>query len=1341
MTRLFPLRVRERVDILLLAAVSFLPTVLVSDGTYNADTKLYLTTNVGRLMARSRYAWDPSQFAGYVQHQAVGYLWPMGPFYWLCNASRLPPWFAQRLWVATLFFVASCGVRGLLRHFNMSSKAALVAALAYQFSPYVLAYQSRTSAMLLPWCGLPWIVLAVDRGLRSRSWREPALIALIVATIGGINATSLLMIAVAPMLQIVSYWRENRDKSAIIARFVSVTTGLCFLSSAWWISMVLIQSRYGADVLTYSETVQAVSSTSTSAEVFRGLGYWLNYITTATHPTTTRAILYMRSDLMLAVSLVVPFIGVIGLLVVRSGLRRIAAWWLTAGVIISVGVHPLTDSSPLTRVFSSHPDSFISLALRSSTRAIPVVSLAVAVGIAALYTEIESRISRCGRRTTSASWGLFLLCSCLTVAVVPSRLTHGVSDSALNHSGLPDYWKKTGEELSRKLGKDSRVVQLPGQEFGAYSWGYTVDPALPAVTSTPVLTRDLLPLGSSQNMDLINSIDDTAREGALDMGSARRLLSRLGAGALVIPHDLDVDRFGTYDSEKLQTEMGPGQWTTYGLGKNSIATFFEPRASLARLDSGFAIVEGSGRGLVNLARSSIGLPMTQFSSDLSDNQLSASLDEGTPLIVTDTNRYEARQWRGSLDTIGYSEDGPRGQRMSVDSADRRLPLFDKDPAQGHTIVRQTSRMTARSSSYGYALGYWPEARAAYAVDGRPETSWTTGAYSSAIGQYIVLSGQVPERDLLLLQPKGARHISMVAIKLNDETTWTEVTLTQQSLTTGQRIRLRTPATEITVRIDQVSSANGPLAAASNGVGFAEMLPHSGISDEETVVPTRAVSLSPSGTLPIFVFSRLVAPNQSWWRSDPERRLARTFQTPTRGAYEIEGRGSLDISVESSVASLIGVPSYSVGQLSESYQHAGWNATDRNPFTSWRTRFGQIGPTELVISVVSPTPQLTINQCDSPECNRITAIRVTDETGTSVLRTVDDYGVVETAGLKTGRWSLRIEGTTARTQRESRFGTVVTLPTEVFEIAGRGVETAVPANAMSLGSLLSLDQKTIGKVSRVDLSLAGTFSFSFTEQISRGVHRLAGKGDLLRIDDVVLYPAKMTPFDSFSYTPVSMSGTPVRRVLTVPPRMSQRWLTIAEGFSDGWKLEVDGVEIPQHRKVDGGFNSWLLPVSAKQSTATLTFVPQKYADISQVVSLATAIACLLLLLRSRQHKSAPCKATVRGVPVLRLKLRQRIAASCLLVLVSGLLVSPSMIPLALLLSLGLLVARRGLQIVVFPLLVVGYIIVRLIVRVAATNPVPDFDWPSVTEFVHRPLLVGLLLAAIVVTLTDDNGARN
>ncbi len=59
--------------------------------------------------------------------------------------------------------------------------------------------------------------------------------------------------------------------------------------------MLSVQGRYGADVLAYSETLEAVSLTSTSTETLRGMGYWLFYVRDPIGFTTSAAEAYMAS--------------------------------------------------------------------------------------------------------------------------------------------------------------------------------------------------------------------------------------------------------------------------------------------------------------------------------------------------------------------------------------------------------------------------------------------------------------------------------------------------------------------------------------------------------------------------------------------------------------------------------------------------------------------------------------------------------------------------------------------------------------------------------------------------------------------------------------------------------------------------------------------------------------------------------------------------------------------------------------------------------------------------------------------------------------------------------------
>src|SRR6476646_8630920 len=89
-----------------LAAVCYLPLLLSSPGAVSADTKSYLTLDAGRLLAKAPYLWDPTVGMGTVSHQTIGYLWPLGPYYWAMERLGAPDWVAERLWLGTLLFAA-----------------------------------------------------------------------------------------------------------------------------------------------------------------------------------------------------------------------------------------------------------------------------------------------------------------------------------------------------------------------------------------------------------------------------------------------------------------------------------------------------------------------------------------------------------------------------------------------------------------------------------------------------------------------------------------------------------------------------------------------------------------------------------------------------------------------------------------------------------------------------------------------------------------------------------------------------------------------------------------------------------------------------------------------------------------------------------------------------------------------------------------------------------------------------------------------------------------------------------------------------------------------------------
>src|SRR4029078_9996040 len=81
-----------------------------------ADTKLYLYLDPGRLISDAPWTFDARQFAGWVPHQVIAYLWPPGPWFWLGATAGLPDWVVHRLWLGTLFVAAGTGVLWLGQH-------------------------------------------------------------------------------------------------------------------------------------------------------------------------------------------------------------------------------------------------------------------------------------------------------------------------------------------------------------------------------------------------------------------------------------------------------------------------------------------------------------------------------------------------------------------------------------------------------------------------------------------------------------------------------------------------------------------------------------------------------------------------------------------------------------------------------------------------------------------------------------------------------------------------------------------------------------------------------------------------------------------------------------------------------------------------------------------------------------------------------------------------------------------------------------------------------------------------------------------------------------------------
>ncbi|MGI9052113.1 MAG: alpha-(1-_3)-arabinofuranosyltransferase domain-containing protein [Ilumatobacteraceae bacterium] len=1064
-----------------LALLAYVPAGASSRGRMPADTKLYLYLDPNRLITDAPWTFDGRQFAGWVPHQVIAYLWPQGPWFSLGESAGLPDWITHRLWIGTILFAAGAGVLWAGRRLGLGVGAAFAAALVYQLAPYILPYVSRTSSLLLPWAGLGWIVGLTALAATRAKWRYAALCALGIATVGAVNATALLMVAPAPILWLVVAALERRVGWG---RTVTTALRIGVLSigvSLWWIVAVITQGRRGAEVLAYSESLESVSFTSTSTEVWRGLGYWLTYVRDPYAATTTAARDHLLSGRLIAGGFVLLLLALVGIVLTRWHERRFAIALVVTGVVLGVGVHPFDDSSPLMTMLAGDGESGLALALRSSTRAVPLLMLGLALGAGALVDALGQ--FRLVRRLTLRPFAVVGV-ALLTIANLPVLTGHRLVDPALDRQqDVPQAWLDAAAALdAAPVG--FRVLQLPGLEFGAFRWGYTVDPPLPGLTEKPLVTRDLLPLGSPGAMDLLYAFDDRIQSGAADPTSVAPIARLLGVDTIWLTGDAAYERFRVPRPDVLhdffQSVPGLGPAESYGrssinrpqvplVDEQSVSIEADERippvelipvldpVGIIRVKDREVLVAGSGDGLVDAAAAGLidGTELIRYTASLDATELASTVEDATAVVITDANRQRAHHWRSSQDVVGFTEDGdPRtSDLLRRNVADQRLSLFDDMAAEAAgsaaaTVAIQDGPVRARASSYGEPFAYRPEDRAYRAIDGNPATAWVVGDRADPVGEQLVLDVDEPVDDMTLRQPVGAdavRHIGAVTIDIDGRSVAT-VTLDKRSFQSGGQPVELSPTDGprvISITIDSVVVPDPTLGPALAAVGFAEVELGLGRTVEVVRVPTDVVeALADAGeTTPLsYVFTRLRTRPSDRWRSDPETMMIRQFDVPDTRRFapavtvRLDQRASDDV-----LADLLGIAGPTASsRLTGVTGAAGWAVADGDPATSWITPFSAAVGARLTVPLSGPTSELTIAQPDG-DFSAITSVRLTSGDDTVNLDVTapgpDGRSTVTLPDPLTGPdLELAITAVDARTVLDRRYGEPVELPAAIAELA-------------------------------------------------------------------------------------------------------------------------------------------------------------------------------------------------------------------------------------------------------------------------------------------------------------------
>src|SRR5919199_4556498 len=711
-------------------------------GTVVADTKVDLYVDPARFLGHVLSVWSPTSDLGHVfGAQYSGYAFPMAPFFALGDAIGLPIWLVHRMWLGVVLALAAYGVVRLLDALGPDGprRGVLHAAAGalYVVNPYVTVDANRTSIALLSYAALPWLLLAVHRGLRApRSWWWPAAFALVLTcTGGGVNVATTAWLLLGPLLLVLYDRAWGGVGRGAVGPFALRMVAANTVAQAWWVVPVLIQARSAPSFLPFSEQPGTIWSTTSLAESLRLMGFWTSYVGVgyggALRPFATHgnAMLFL-APIVLA-SLLVPALALASFGWTRRW--RYGPFFLLltlAGLFVMAAGFP--DGTLLRRgvTFAYYRVESIQF-LRTTYKAGPLVALGLAslggAGLAAAWRRLRGGAR--GAAVVAGAAGLAAL------AVWP--LVSGRAPEPQLAFSVPPYWRAVASDLDRR-GDDSRALVVPGQRFAYYRWGGTIDAILPALTRHPVATRWIVPFSDRRATDLQWTVDDLIGEERRRPGQLAPLLDLLGVGDLVVAADGDRSRSGEAPAGDVAALLGPLRGAAaYGprvrAPPDAGTVAPAPRVPAVRrlpLHTGglvrvvprgpLTVVDGGAGALAGLAAYGALDPRRPlaYAPDVGrPAAIRAAARAGASFVIADTDRRRA-----------FASSHPRGSRGPVLTAAQTpgvdgalLDSFGSNAAaETVAVLRGVRSVTADASPQ---TTQFPERRPAAALDGDPATAW------------------------------------------------------------------------------------------------------------------------------------------------------------------------------------------------------------------------------------------------------------------------------------------------------------------------------------------------------------------------------------------------------------------------------------------------------------------------------------------------------------------------------------------------------------------------------------------------------------------------------------------
>ena len=507
-----------------------------SPGVLVADTKLDLALAPGDFLLRAAHLWDAEGAFGQLQNQAYGYLWPMGPFFWIGSLLEVPEWAVQRLWVALVMCVAMLGVARLAKALGVRSDlAAIAAAFAYALSPRMLTTLGPISIEAWPGALAPWVLLPLVLGSRAGSPRRAAaLSALAVAMVGGVNAAA--AFAVIPLGALWLLTRSRGPRRRVLMTWWPLFT---LLGTLWWLVPLFLMGAYSPPFLDFIEAADNTTFPTTLFDALRGTSNWVPYV-----DTSWRAGNDLIRDFYLPINGgVLLFVGLWGIARGTNPHRVFLALATVVGLLAVTAGHTGSVQGWLAPELNALLDGALA-PLRNVHKFDPLIRLPLVLGLAWFLEDALTRMRADDglpgeRQDRVQRFNLAVLVGTTVVAVAGAAVPAiaGRLAPSGGFEAVPGYWEDAAAFLAAEYGDEGTALVVPGSAFGSYVWGFPRDEPMQSIAASPWAVRNAVPLTPAGNIRMLDAIEARLSQGRPSPGLAA-FLSRAGISALVVRNDV-----------------------------------------------------------------------------------------------------------------------------------------------------------------------------------------------------------------------------------------------------------------------------------------------------------------------------------------------------------------------------------------------------------------------------------------------------------------------------------------------------------------------------------------------------------------------------------------------------------------------------------------------------------------------------------------------------------------------------------------------------------------------------------------------------------------------------------